>query len=262
MAVLQSSIASGAALLRRSPARHRLVKAALIAGATLAVIGGGLKEAWLAPTRGEATSRREALTAGLTGFGLLVNGLPADASGPTAGKYSTIPTGKRRYYGRVRQGLYQYLQMETAIMKGDFKDPTLDAFFGKNIIKVKGDQSLKNCAFAPAEYCTTKEKRTSRWLDFKVASDLLATAFRYDASDVDSRLPQVKIIRSYAKKVEKMRDAIDANDIEEVKTIYAQTKVDLSRYVKMVELAPLDSEDYTHEWDTRPKATCSGNYCL
>ena len=24
-----------------------------------------------------------------------------------AGKYSTIPSGKRRFYGRVRQGLYQ-----------------------------------------------------------------------------------------------------------------------------------------------------------
>lgn len=147
-------------------------------------------------------------------------------------------------------------------MKGDFKDPTVDAFFGKNIIKVKGDQSVKNCAFAPKEYCVTKEKRTSRWLDFKVASDLLAAGFRYDASDVDSRLPQVKIIRSYAKKVEKMRDAIDANNVQEVQEIYAKTKVDLSRYVKMVELASLDSDDYTHEWDTRAQITCTGNFCL
>ena len=26
-----------------------------------------------------------------------------------AGKYSTIPSGKRRFYGRVRQGLYERL---------------------------------------------------------------------------------------------------------------------------------------------------------
>lgn len=28
-------------------------------------------------------------------------------STPEAGKYSTIPSGKRRFYGRVRQGLYE-----------------------------------------------------------------------------------------------------------------------------------------------------------
>ena len=76
--------------------------------------------------------------------------------------------------------------------------------------------------------CITKEKRTSRWLDFKTATDLLvglgeheksgtceAGAFRYDASEVPESLPGVKVIRSFAKKVTKMEEAIEAGNVKE-----------------------------------------------
>lgn len=44
--------------------------------------------------------------------------LPAVASGgATAGKYTTIPIAKRRYFGRVKQGVFEFLQMEAPIFK-------------------------------------------------------------------------------------------------------------------------------------------------
>lgn len=180
------------------------------------------------------------------------------SGGSTAGKYSTIPSAKRRFYGRVRQGIYQFLQMEDAIKAGNLKDPVIDEFFGKTIIKQVGGQQIRGCNFAD---CKTKEKRTSRWLDFKLASDLLASAFRYSAEDVNDYLPQVKLIRAYAKKVDKIQVAIENNEVEKVKGLYAQCKKELGMYTGMVELNPLESEDYTHAWDTRPTVVCQGSFC-
>jgi hypothetical protein len=65
------------------------------------------------PTVSPQTSgRREFLSAGV-GLGLLTL-IPKDANasgGATAGKYTTIPIAKRRYYGRVQQG--ELLQTES-----------------------------------------------------------------------------------------------------------------------------------------------------
>jgi len=228
-------------------------------------------QAWLLPqsevrdlrTGSPLSGRRAVLGAGVAGL-IASEAEPARASGgSTAGKYSTIPSAKRRFYGRVRQGLYQYLQMEPDINAGNLQAQSIDDFFGKNIIKVKGGQDVKNCGFdISGKECKTKEKRTSRWLDWKVASDLLASAFRNDASDINDYLPQVKIIRAMHKKVGKIQEAIDKNDVKEVKAQYAKTKIDLERYLKLVELEPLTSEDYTHEWDTRPQVWCQGTMCV
>ncbi|CAK0819614.1 unnamed protein product [Prorocentrum cordatum] len=285
----------------------------------------GVARAWVsaAPQRAPAGAdlgRRGALGAAalLGAWGAEGAGDAALASGgSTAGKYSTIPSAKRRFYGRVRQGIYQFLQMERfahgacipqkhrlpnspnrafkqqltpslalrfssaegmrqvlpwgraldvsrgclheePIKAGNLQDPLIEDFFGKTIVKQVGGQQIRNCNFAD---CKTKEKKTSRWLDFKLASDLLASAFRYSADDVNDYLPQVKLIRSYAKKVGKLEKAIDNNDVQTVQTLYSQCKKDLGLYTGMVELNPLDSEDYTHAWDTRPVVVCQGTFC-
>lgn len=206
--------------------------------------------------------RRGALGAiGIAGLWAPLSGSePAYASGgSTAGKYSTIPSAKRRFYGRVRQGIYAFLSMEKPISAGKLNDPVVEQFFAKDIIKQKGGEKIKGCQFSE---CVTKEKRTSRWLDFKISADLLASAFRYDSSDVADFLPQVKLIRSFAKKVEKMQGSISKGDVEGAKAQYQICKADLARYVPMVELANLESEDYTHEWDTKPQVWCQGSFCV
>jgi len=206
-------------------------------------------------------ARRVALGGLATGMWGMQSGVqPVFASGgATAGKYSTIPSAKRRFYGRVRQGIYQFLQMEPAVMKGDLKDPLITEFFAKTIIKVVGGIKEKGCDW---NECISKEKRTSRWNDFKAASDLLASAFRYDASDVNDYLPQVRIIRAMHKKVAKIQKAIEAGDVATVQQLYKNCKMDLNKYTPMVELAQLDSPDYTHEWDTRPEVWCQGSFCV
>ena len=58
-----------------------------------------------------AAGRREALASAAAAAALLLGGspLPAVASGgATAGKYTTIPIAKRRYFGRVKQGVFEF----------------------------------------------------------------------------------------------------------------------------------------------------------
>lgn len=253
-------------------ARSRVAHLLQLSGAALLFSWSG-GQAWSAlPSRSPAhkavpseavvaAGRRATLGAAAAGlWGVLTPGDEARASGgATAGKYSTIPSAKRRFYGRVRQGIYQFLQMEQPVLAGNFEDPLVTGFFAKNIIKEKGGEPIPVCAFSD---CVTKEKRTSRWNDFKVASDLLASAFRYDASDINDNLPQVKLIRAYAKKVEKMQKAIKEGDKEKAQQLYKNAKLDISRYTGMVELSPISSEDYTHEWDTRPQVYCQDNFCV
>jgi len=191
--------------------------------------------------------------------GLWIPGEAAHASGgSTAGKYSTIPTAKRRFFGRVRQGIFEFLNMEKPIKEGKLEDPLITEFFANNIIKVKGGEQIKNCALAE---CKTVEKRTSRWNDFRVAADLLGSAFRYSSEDVNDYLPQVILIRSCAKKVEKMRKAIGNKETTNAQQLYTKAKSELDKYTKLVELNPLSSEDYTHPWDTKPVVVCTGNFC-
>jgi len=210
----------------------------------------------------EALAGRRGLIAGLAGV-MATASEPALASGgSTAGKYSTIPSAKKRFYGRVRQGIYQYLKMEKPILDGDLENQAIKDLYGKSIITQVGGKQIKNCNPSFGGECVTREKRTSRWNDFKTASDLLASAFRYSADDVNDYLPQVKLIRAYAKKVDKMKEAVKDGNVGLVQELYAKTKLDLDRYLPMVELEPLASEDYTHQWDERPEVWCQGSFCV
>jgi hypothetical protein len=57
---------------------------------------------------------------------IFTSNLPANASGgATAGKYTTIPIAKRRYYGRVQEAVHEFLLMAPAVIKGDLMDPTV-----------------------------------------------------------------------------------------------------------------------------------------
>lgn len=213
-----------------------------------------------------ALSRRDAFR-GAAVAGLVAVGSHEDVAsasgGATAGKYTTIPSAKRRFYGRVKQAIYQFLQMEGPILTGNLQDESIGKFFDKNIIKRKGGQREAGCLEVfGSNNCVTKEKRTSRFLDFKAASDLLASAFRSSAEDVPRDLPQVKIIRACHKKITEMKTAIDEGDAAKAKLLYTKSKADLERYTKYVDLEPLASDEYTHPWDTRAEVWCQGEFCI
>lgn len=66
------------------------------------------------------------LTAAATTAAAILTPVPAYASGgATAGKYTTIPIAKRRYYGRVQEAVHEFLLMAPAVIKGDLTDPTV-----------------------------------------------------------------------------------------------------------------------------------------
>ena len=61
----------------------------------------------------------------------------ANASGgATAGKYTTIPIAKRRYYGRVQQAVHEFLEMGPVVVKADMTDPMIQKFFDTEVIFV------------------------------------------------------------------------------------------------------------------------------
>ena len=47
------------------------------------------------------------------------------SGGATAGKYTTIPIAKRRYYGRVQEAVHEFLLMGPAVIKDDLSDPVV-----------------------------------------------------------------------------------------------------------------------------------------
>ena len=75
-------------------------------------------------------SRRQffttAVSTATTGMAILSSPSASFASGgATAGKYTTIPIAKRRYYGRVQEAVHEFLLMAPAVIKGDMTDPTI-----------------------------------------------------------------------------------------------------------------------------------------
>jgi len=71
-------------------------------------------------------SRRHFLATAASAMTFLSSPLASYASGgATAGKYTTIPIAKRRYYGRVQEAVHEFLLMAPAVIKGDMTDPTI-----------------------------------------------------------------------------------------------------------------------------------------
>ena len=136
------------------------------------------------------SSRRDALTqmivvgttaAILTATPLLNGPQAAQASGgATAGRYTTIPIAKRRYYGRVQQGVHEFLLMAPAMVEQDMTTYPIQNFFdpeGTVIVAAKRKDVNGQCTKKDGD-CKGKEIRDSRWNDMKASMYLLANAFR------------------------------------------------------------------------------------
>jgi hypothetical protein len=76
----------------------------------------------------EVPSRRQFLAVSTAAAGVFILSNPSASyasGGATAGKYTTIPIAKRRYYGRVQEAVHEFLLMAPAVIKGDMTDPTI-----------------------------------------------------------------------------------------------------------------------------------------
>eukprot|EP00966_Prymnesium_polylepis_P136315 3149641-Prymnesium_polylepis.1 len=66
----------------------------------------------------EPVGRRNVLAlSSALALGALVPQSALASGGATAGKYTTIPIAKRRYFGRVKQGVYEFTLVGAAIRK-------------------------------------------------------------------------------------------------------------------------------------------------
>jgi len=160
-------------------------------------------------------------------FSALLPTEPAIASGgATAGKYTTIPIAKRRYYGRVQQAVHEFLDMGSAVVSADMTDPTIQHFFdteGTVIVEAR-NQSINGQCTKKNQSCKGAEVRDSRYNDMKATMYLLGNAFRINQQKAPDNLPTVRAAKAFFKEMDKMEKNVKKKpkkkDVESVK-IYA-----------------------------------------
>lgn len=199
--------------------------------------------------------------------------LEAHASGgATAGKYTTIPIAKRRYYGRVQQAVHEFLDMGGAVVKADMSAPIIQSFFdpqGVVVVPAKRKDVNGQCTKKDGD-CKGKEIRDSRYNDMKASMYLLGNAFRTDQQKPPDRLrtsfnsmsinsnfllvATVKAAKAFFVQMDALEKRVrvkkpKANDPESVE-LYAAALEILDRYLDLVELPPIDSGHYEQDFDT------------
>eukprot|EP00536_Pseudo-nitzschia_multiseries_P014643 jgi/Psemu1/69179/estExt_Genemark1.C_7450005 len=221
------------------------------------------QQANVAPQQGAPeTSRRElfqkAVTsvAGVAGA-LAVTGLAPEVAlasgGATAGKYTTIPIAKRRYYGRVQQSVHEFLLLGPEIVQADFSQPAIQRFFdpkGLVVVEAKRKDVNGQCTKKNGD-CKGSEVRDSIWNDMKTSMYLLANAFRLNQTKAPDNLPSVRAAKKFFKEmdlVEKAAIKKRKNDRDSVVHFAAALEA-LDAFLDLVELPPTDSGWYDQEFD-------------
>jgi len=211
------------------------------------------------------TSRRDAMASAAAAAALCVLGgapLPALASGgATAGKYTTIPIAKRRYFGRVKQGVFEFLAMEGAVFKGDLTSEDVTDFFADTLVVAKKRQKT-NCLAPGTSACVVDEKVSSRWEDMKLSCFLLGNSFRVDSGKPPEKVKQVKEAKLFFAEVEKVKKATSSGDKKGAAVHYAAAKEALDIYLHDVELPPTYFPDYKAAADTSVPSLCQGSFCI
>jgi len=183
------------------------------------------------------------------------------SGGATAGKYTTIPIAKRRYFGRVKQGVFEFLAVGGAIKKGELQSPAVTDFFSDNI-KVQEKRQKKQCLNLDDKSCLVNEKFSSRWEDMKLSMFLLGNAFRMDSGKPPEKVKQVKEAKAFTSQVEKLRKAASAGDRKTAALSYAAALEALEIYLNDVELPPTFAPDYAGEADLNVPSLCQGSFCI
>lgn len=182
---------------------------------------------------------------------------PAWASGgATAGKYTTIPIAKRRYYGRVQQAVHEYLLMGPSVVKGDMTAPDIQYFFdpkGVVVVEAKRRDVNGQCTKKDND-CSGKEIRDSRYNDMKTSMYLLGNAFRLNQTKAPDNLPTVRAARAFFKEADLLEKAVRKNP-KKVDPVSQQRYLNaldlLDKYLDLVELPPTDSGHYDQEFSTK-----------
>jgi len=199
----------------------------------------------------------------MAGLGMLMalssSPMPAMASGgATAGKYTTIPIAKRRYFGRVKQGVQEFNDLGAAIKKGQLSDAAVTEFFASNI-KTTSERQKKQCIGDAS--CTVSEKFSSRYEDMKLAMYLLGNAFRMDSGKPPEKVKQVKEAKVFFQQVDKLQLASAKGNVKEAKARYADAVDALEIFLNDVELPPTNNAEYSSVSLEVP-SLCQGSFCI
>lgn len=203
-------------------------------------------------------SRRQLLT---TATAAIVTGCfsGVDASwasgGATAGKYTTIPIAKRRYYGRVQQAVHDFLLMGPAIVAGEVKASIVVDFFDtdKVVVVEARRQSINGQCTKKDKQCKGAEVRDSRYNDMKTSMYLLGNAFRINQQKPPDSLPTVKAAKAFFKEMDDMEKLVKnkkKTDPAAITARYVAALDILDGYLDLVELPPTDSGHYDQEFST------------
>jgi len=210
-----------------------------------------------------AGSSRRAMLEGTTALLLLGAAPPAAfaSGGATAGKYTTIPIAKRRYYGRVKQGVFEYLAVGDALKKGDLSSGTIDDFFADTIL-VSTAKQKKQCLSPDDTTCRTQEKYSSRWEDMKLSMFLLGNAFRMDSGKPPEKVKQVKEAKAFFAQVDKLRKARKEGNKKSAALTYAASIEALEAFLNDVDLPPTFAPEYKEATDQEVPSLCQGSFCI
>jgi hypothetical protein len=182
------------------------------------------------------------------------------SGGATAGKYTTIPIAKRRYFGRVQQGVYQFILVGNDLQAGNLSSPTITEFFADTIQVSKAKQ--KRQCIGDDKSCTTQEKFSSRWEDMKLSMYLLGNAFRMDSGKPPEKVKQVKEAKVFFTQVEKLQKEAKAGNKKGAVLAYAAAQEALDIYLNDVDLPPIRSGQYAGEADLSVPSLCQGSFCI
>jgi len=146
----------------------------------------------------------------------------ADASGgATAGKTTSIPRAKIRYYGRMSLVLNGFNALGKAIESGD----------SDRIKKAKSTFFADNVDESPI-------------CELKSAGYLLAVAFKIDSKIPPDKIQAVKLYRSMIADVEKLGKELAGGKADKAAKAYAAAKDSMNNYLDEVELPPLTDPRY------------------
>eukprot|EP00967_Tisochrysis_lutea_P157741 scaffold320841_cov27-Tisochrysis_lutea.AAC.2 len=247
----------------RSAAALCLASAALAAAYTPAGRVGWREHAARSGQPHLLAGRRAALEGALlAGAALSLGGAPRSVSasgGATAGKYTTIPVAKRRYFGRVKQGVYEFLAMKAAVDAGNFKSPDVSNFFAQTIVTTSKRQK-SNCR--GSDSCTVQEELSSRWEDLQLSMFLLGNAFRLDSGKPPEKVRQVKEAKAFFSEVEKLQRAMRQGNKAEASKLYVAAQAALDVYLNDVELPPTFDPVYKESADMKVPSLCQGSFCV
>lgn len=179
-----------------------------------------------AHTERVSLSRREALSALIAPAAALAWPAAALASGgATAGKTTSIPRAKIRYYGRMSEVVFAFNAVGSAV------------------------ENAEAAALKTAKAAFFGDEKEGPFAELKAAGYLLAVAFKFDSKTPPDKLATVKAYKKMMAEIEKLKAALGKP--KEAKAAYAAAADKLDVYLELVELPARTDARYE-----KPETAC------